>query len=374
MWHARINGTRKRVDRVQSLENSNNFPLAIVNSEGLHFVVFEGDNLSCESTVPEPLVAHKWHSSRSRTRGLNRSGKSVQRTILLGLVVMQLWIGVCFDWSVKLVCAVTVGAYAHFGMQQMIHEVAHRSPGIIDHSLAFFSDTLFFLCGPGFYIYYMFHHIKHHNTVGEEDDPDMAFHQLWAKIPSCFGRTVRGRIVWSALVAFFTKGLLVINFMSGRSSVLYMNTPKLPLVGSALLQIIMLGIAAWSTPGALAYVYLSSALSLGAFAHPCIVFWISQHCSNEMSDFQPTLSYKGSYWIHLLHLGALRHTEHHDNPLIPFHLMHRIRSDENDYTYTSMRLLIYRWLTHCDGSDWMDVAGQNRFVRQTVCIPFKLCE
>lgn len=71
------------------------------------------------------------------------------------------------------------------------------------------------------------------------------------------------------------------------------------------------------------YLTLSSACSLGCFAHPYLGFWLIQHmCCYGVEDdfdskqFQPTVSYTGSNLWNLLNFSELYHIEHHDFPEI----------------------------------------------------------
>lgn len=373
MWYATIDGIRRVVHPVRPLEDPNGHRLVVVRAGDREYVVFDANNLSRDATQTSMPPAHAWHTTRRRPcTKLNDARSHVQRATLVVLVGVQVLIG-SMAWGrvVHAALACTVGAYAHFGLQQMMHELSHRRPTAVDHALAFCADALFGLSGPGFYIYYMYHHLRHHSTVGLEEDPDAAFHNLWASVPAPLTSSVAGRLVWATAVGSLTKVLLVVNYLRGKSSVLYVDTPRTPLVASIAGHVLLWGLASVRAPRLALYTAASSALSLGALGHPCLFFWIAQHCANHATRWQPTMSYDGHEWVHALHLGALRHTEHHDQPMVPFYRMHLIPRRPDDCAFVSILDSIWRWCAHTDGTVWMDVGAQQRHVRQTLAIPLR---
>lgn len=120
---------------MRPLADPNGHELVVIRADDREYVVFDADNLSRDPSQTSAPAAHDWHALRRRQCiGLNDARSRVQRAVLAALVAVQVLGCMLCRPSVHAALACTVGAYAHFGMQQMMHELAHRRPTKVDHA------------------------------------------------------------------------------------------------------------------------------------------------------------------------------------------------------------------------------------------------
>lgn len=296
------------------------------------FVVYRR-NIHVARPHARVIPASEWHTNRRRARVApppNDPSMNVQRAVLVGLVTCQL-LGalIITQTSTAVVCAALCGGFLHFGLQQMMHELSHRRMRAFDMVLCVLADACFGMSGPCFYVYYTELHGLHHSTVGDHEDPDTAFHNLWS-LSGPLGRCgAPMRLLWTCVVGFLTRPLVLIaSAASGRSDLLDKASGRRfrGMLLYSVTALVWLGLLYACAPAGVLYMVLSAGFSMGACAHPCLLYWIMQHCASPITRMQPTVSYGGSAWMHALTFGALRHVEHHDFPLVPFYRLHEIAS------------------------------------------------
>ena len=134
---------------------------------------------------------------------------------------------------------------------------------------------------------------------------------------------------------------------------------------TAVLKIVF-GLVIYGMYGFIPYLFLrlSAGFALGAFAHPFVSFWLIQHAAVRSSQYQPTVSYAGKRWWHRMNDWELLHVEHHDFPRASPWALAQIHQRcrpayEGLHQVTSIRRLIYSWLSLTDGSAWSDFAAHQ---------------
>lgn len=331
------------------------------------------------SERPESLAGHDWH--RLRRQGILRqhpgmlelkaTNPAVYPAMMLAAILIHLSVGAGIArhaqsptiglWAVLL--AATVGAFCAYALQQLTHESCHTQHRRITRFLALVGDLTLGTSGPNFYVYYYQYHIPHHAHTGDAGDPDITMHGHWAVVPKWAARTRIGRFLWLSLFAIFTFEILVIEHLIGRIPQPRMTLKNRRLVILLLAKYAGMGLAfALGGIWCLLYFRLAAAFSLGAFGHPYAGFWLMQHLSVARNGFQPTVSYAGSGIWNWLTLGELYHVEHHDFPWIPLTRIRDVRRIAPEYyrdlcVVPSVWRLTWEWISHTDGTPWMDVAG-----------------
>eukprot|EP00747_Dinoflagellata_sp_TGD_P074108 gnl/TRDRNA2_/TRDRNA2_158189_c0_seq2.p1 gnl/TRDRNA2_/TRDRNA2_158189_c0~~gnl/TRDRNA2_/TRDRNA2_158189_c0_seq2.p1 ORF type:complete len:352 (-),score=16.68 gnl/TRDRNA2_/TRDRNA2_158189_c0_seq2:109-1164(-) len=336
--------------------------------DGTAYIVL-GQNCSKR---PQPIFpAHVLHSQRrlrcaSSVRKLETNDANIARLVLAVLITVQLTIAyACTRATVAILLAVFVGAFLHFGMQEMMHQIVHRSVCTVDHFLFAIADVMFGLSGPPFYIYYTQLHLKHHQSVGEVSDPDAEFQKLWMKLPKRI-HIFFLRWCWTFVIGGCTKLLLAAAYYDNpRAFVLFSEFSVFNLCAYVFASLSLIVVYPWRAAGLL-YIACSAAFSMGAGAHPCLLFWIMQHAYGPHTDMQHTVSYGGSAIIHFLHFGALFHAEHHDMPKIPFFRMHLIPADSDRKRVKSAPAFILDWLRGAHVP--VECAGQTEYTKQTASL------
>ncbi len=328
---------------------------------------------------PDTASGHEWHRRRRQEilRGhpeiltFKAPPAIVYVGLMAGCIALQLAMGgmvalhahQAFIGLWTLALAATIGAFCAYALQQMTHEACHTQPRRSTRLLALAADIMLGTSGPCFYSYYFQCHLPHHANTGDEGDPDIMMHGHWAVLPKWAAGTRIGRFLWLSLLGLFTFEILIIENLVGRIPQPRLSIRNRRLVALLLLKYAFMGLV-WAIGGiwCLVYFRLAAAFSLGAFGHPYAGFWLMQHASVAGNGFQPTVSYGGSWLWHWLTLGELYHVEHHDFPWVPFNRIAEVRQVAPAYyrdlcVVPSVWRLTWQWLSHTDGSPWMDVAG-----------------
>lgn len=250
------------------------------------------------------------------------------------------------DWEEVVLLAATVGAVCAYGCQALTHELGHMTTGsaattggsqralfnsIGFASAAFASSLTNF---PWHFYYWNYHNRHHAHTGGERDrDGDILFH-AWHAPPTIAGYNLSEnkftRWLWTFMFS------VSIYFMFCRAKLLLdsPHTPSITYEGChVVMHLFVLFCAGWRS-----WIYLiaSASFSLGAFGHPFIQFWLTQHAFRKtrisayenvnqhakaylLPLIQPTCSAtKSSRFWQVCNFGELRHVEHHDFPTIPY--------------------------------------------------------
>lgn len=365
-----VEGRERPVALATPYVNANKLDLVrvLLADDASEHVVFR-KNL--EAGHARRMSAREWHvERRERLRSdhlKDDASRGVQRCLLLSMIATQSCAAILLARVPLWVCLLSgyVGGFVHFGMQQMMHELAHRSPTRLDRVIFVVSDVLFGWSGPDFCAYYTRLHAAHHARVGHEDDPDSAFHALWNRGEGDDVAPFVRRLVRATTVGFLGRLLVLWSARRGEdgrhpSGGLFRrctSTVSPCLVGAFVAH--RYGVAS------VAHLACSAACAMGAFAHPCLFYWISQHCASPLTAWRPTVSYAGARWTHALFWGALFHAEHHDRPMVPSLSMVR-DPPLVEGGVESIRSFIWEWLTR--SGEWMDVAGQRRYTELTVSI------
>ena len=332
------------------------------------------------SEKPDMIPTHEWHVHRRKAilqahpeiRKLRPLPKPVYISMMIVLIVLHLGAGAAitmysdtsFIWLWTIVLAATAGAFFAYAMQQLTHECCHSPYRSLNSGPVLLADFMTGTTGPtSFYLYYYHAHIKHHANTGYDSDPDVRFHGHWAIPPKWLARSRIGRLTWLTLFSLFTCEILIIEHVMGRLPQPRMRLNNKSLIVTLAGKYAFMALTFWFG-GFWCFLYfrLAAGFSLGAFGHPYAGFWLMQHAAKIHNGFQPTLSYSGSRLWHWLTLGELYHVEHHDFPWIPFTKISKVSQMAPEfyqplYTVPSIRRLIWAWISHTDGSPWMDVAG-----------------
>lgn len=331
------------------------------------------------SEKPTLVAAHAWHSRRRRMilhahpeiRKLKPLPGLAYSAMMLVLILLHLGVGGAIaaytdagpGWLWAIALSATLGAFFAYALQQLTHEICHTSHRRLNRGLVLLGDFIVGTTGPGYFSYYFRSHIIHHAKTGDDGDPDIRFHGHWSVPPKWLARSRSRRFVWLTLVSLFTFEILLVEHLVGR-----LPQPRMSIRNKALVALLVgkyafMVLTFW-LGGVWCFLYfrLAAGFSLGAFGHPYAGFWLMQHAANTRNGFQPTVSYDGSRIWHWLNLGELYHLEHHDFPWIPFTkigAVSRIAPEyyRSCYVVTSVWRLIWGWMSHTDGSPWMDVAG-----------------
>ena len=276
-------------------------------------------------------------------------------------------------FGICILLASTLGAWLMFWSQALIHHCSHKltlKPSAYFAALT--ADMLFCESGPCFALYFFKYHMRHHIAVGSKSDTCIPVHYHWSVVPKTLTRSVLGRLTWLSIVGLFTTELLIIqNFLlkfrfiqsDSLLEVYQENCAEFYL--TAIFKIVF-GLVVFTTFGWVPYLYLrlSAGFAFGAFAHPFVSFWLIQHAAVKSSNYQPTLSYAGSRWWQRMNAWELLHVEHHDFPnaspkdLVQIRQLCR-REYESLQQVTSIRKLIWAWLSLTDGGAWSDFAAHQ---------------
>lgn len=372
MWSL-IDHQTERVKVIARYSNSENKALWRVRrlSDGKDFIVY-ASNIRPDLGTIRP--AHAIHRDNTHRYGAAIDARrTVQRVVLFGLIFVQIAVARAMPSCWIALAAASVGAFGHFGMQQMMHELSHRGMTRVDVMLSRVSDALFASCGPGFFTYYSQLHRVHHEKVGEAADPDQNFHNLWSFTHFRVDGFAK-RWAWSVFIGLFTRPVVFFRSRGhgrakkgpeGRTAGLKSLTAGLDSTALILCALWAFFFCILRVPGVL-YIVSSAAFSMGAAGHPCLCYWIMQHNCSAFTDFQPTVSYRGRWYVHALFFAALRHAEHHDAPLVPFFDLWRVE-DPKRCAVTSIRRLIWNWLR--GRGEWMDVAGYRQTAHASIAVP-----
>ncbi|MGB0371270.1 MAG: fatty acid desaturase [Opitutales bacterium] len=338
------------------------------------------------SDEPSNLCGHEWHRLRKKEiarkhpeiRKLKALPKWVYPTILGSFLVLHLAVGAGIFfldkftevsmWAVVLwtiALAATVGAYFAYAFQQLTHEVCHSPNGgtLFAKLFAVAGDITVGTSGPNLSIYYFAGHLTHHKNTGGVGDPDYVLHSHWAILPKMFGKSRLGRLTWITLFSLFTFEFMQIEHWLGRYNVPHIKKPGKKILALVLMKYAFMALT-WWLGGFWCFLYfkLAGGFAMGAFGHPYAGFWLMQHMSHPKNGYQPTVSYGGSYLWNWMTFGELYHVEHHDFPNIPFNKIYEVRKIAPEYyedlwVVDSVCKLSWEWISHTDGTPWMEVAG-----------------
>jgi sphingolipid 4-desaturase/C4-monooxygenase len=347
-------------------EPSAEFPASLMRRQG------------CEK--PGLVAPHEWHSRRRKMilhahpeiRKLKPLPGLAYSAMMLILILLHLGVGGAIavytgagpNWLWAIALSATMGAFFAYALQQLTHEICHTSYRRLNRGLVLLGDFIVGTTGPCYFSYYFHLHITHHAKTGDVGDPDIRFHGHWSVPPKWLARSRVRRFVWLTLVSLFTFEILILEHLVGRVP----QPGRLSIRNKALVAALVgkygFMLATFWLGGVWCFLYfrLAAGFSLGAFGHPYAGFWLMQHAATSRNGFQPTLSYAGSRLWHWLNLGELYHVEHHDFPWVPFTKIGAVRQIAPEYyrclyVVPSVWRLIWGWMSHTDGSPWMDVAG-----------------
>jgi len=271
--------------------------------------------------------------------------------LLVLLVIIHLGCAYIVKDSLLLVIAAscTLGATCAYGFQALTHELGHMASHTRKtQPVAFLAACLgSSLSNFIWHYYYWNYHNRHHaHAGGERDrDGDILF-RAWHSPPMVsrppyfrlnVGEHVWTRWLWTAFFAFNIYPM----FRRAKATLDSPHDATLEYEGWNFVgHVLVLSVFGWK---ALLYVVLSAAFSVGAFGHPFIQFWLTQHafimsrrCDREKVKthakqffvplIQPTCSGESNLFglWHAMNFGELRHVEHHDFPLIPYLRAYRI--------------------------------------------------
>ncbi|MEM7673504.1 MAG: fatty acid desaturase [Verrucomicrobiota bacterium] len=338
------------------------------------------------SDEPQNLSGHEWHRLRKKeiarkhpeVRKLKALPKFVYPALLGAFLFLHLVIGVgvflldgfteISTWAVGLwtiLLAATFGAFFAYAFQQLTHEVCHSPNGGTRFAklFAIAGDVTVGTSGPNLSIYYFAGHLTHHKNTGDDGDPDYVLHSHWAILPKMFGKSRIGRLTWITLFALFTFEFMQIEHWLGRYNVPHIKKPGKKILLLVLLKYAFMALTFWYG-GFWCFLYfkLAGGFAMGAFGHPYGAFWLMQHMAHPKNGYQPTVSYGGSLLWNWMTFGELYHVEHHDFPNIPFDKIYQVRKIAPEYyqdlwVVDSVLRLSWEWISHTDGSPWMEVAG-----------------
>lgn len=306
--------------------------------------------------------AADWHRIRRfamlrlkpELKSLCETNSDVYKTCLLvySLIAIHLY----FIWMASVsksllfsfVCSSSVGAICCYGFQALTHELGHMA---FHTKVSYWIPYLSAAAGSSFtnfiwhYYYWNYHNRHHAHAGGERDrDGDILFH-AWQSPPilSIFNsfyldlsRYPITRYLWTGFFSFFIYPM----FCYAKYT---LDSPHRPTfyyegwnLSTHLLVMYTFGFYGYF------YLFFSAAFSLGAFGHPFIQFWLTQHafiparrCNYRRVQahankymvplIQPTNSYRYSTSVwNAFNFGELRHVEHHDFPFIPYLRNYRV--------------------------------------------------
>jgi len=359
----------------------------------------------------QALACHRWHAQRRKNiiakhrpvvapllapEPCHANTAILATGVLVQPAVAMLVVPYVPFWGLVLL-AWTIGAFFTFAFQALNHELSHelkvtKIRKIANNGLMIGGASM---CLFPWHTYYTIFHSKHHQYTGANTDKDgVILFSAWYR-PFPFLESTRvGRFIWTGIFGLFIFGFYLYNkFLE-----LDVDCAKLPEKYRAqlrretwvgLAQLLGLHFSVWTLIhvgvycgggwAGVGYMVLSAAFGNGAFAHPYLGFWIIQHqcCAADEQQFQPTVSYTGSWWWHLLNLGELRHVEHHDFPTVPWTKLHKISTLAPEY-YTAPTLFkhcpsicaeIWKFLSASSNEEWLrdngDFAGRSRFLEYT---------
>lgn len=345
---------------------------------------------------PQSFVcsASEWHRARRfamlrrcpQLKQMYNTKQTVNQTIaLLFALVCVHFTSITLVAEHAILClplALISGAVCAFGFQALTHELSHMVFSNTN-TLAFALSTLACsFCNFHWHYYYFNYHNRHHaHTGGEKDrDGDILF-RAWHAPPTIsrswmffnMGSTKLTRWAWTAVFAFS----IYFMFCRAKFRLDAPHEPTLkyegPMVAMHCFVLVYFGWAAY------AYLLLSAAFSLGAFGHPFIQFWLTQHAfvaKREVTNpelleharrfavplLQPTVSGRtssSSWWSSLwqaVNFGELRHVEHHDFPVVSFWYAHHIPRMSPEF-YSELQTATYR----DDFSTWLYSDKQKQY-------------
>ena len=339
-------------------------------------------------------LCYEWHNQRRRAllllypkikvflkQGKNRYNPT---KILVVTITFQVFLtalianastnydpGLAFGLCILL--ASTLGAWLMFWSQALIHHCSHRTPiKSFAYCAALVADMLYCESGPCFALYFFRYHMQHHIAVGSKSDTCIPVHYHWSVVPKPLTRSALGRWLWLCIVGLFTTELLIVqnfllkyNFIKSDSLLEAYQQNGAEFYLTAIFKIAF-SLVIFTTLGWLPYLYLrlSAGFAFGAFAHPFVSFWLIQHAAVESSNYQATLSYAGNRWWQRVSAWEFLHVEHHDFPtaspqdLVQIRQLCR-REYECLHEVTSIRKVIWSWLTLTDGRAWSDFAAHQ---------------
>lgn len=312
--------------------------------------------MSAQEDCPPSFAcsAADWHRARRfamlRRRGpelkllYSNLGRDVNRTVGLLLVLVAAHLAslaaVSAQPALALPLSATVGAMCAFGFQALIHELSHMVFSRTD-TLAFAAATVAasFCNFPWHYYYFNYHNRHHAHTGGEKDrDGDILF-RAWhcpptiSRSPWLFwnlGASKACRWLWTGAFGLGIYGM----FCRAKWLLDAKHEPSIKYEGPMVLTHVLVWY--WCGAWGLFYLLASAGFSLGAFGHPFIQFWLTQHAfvaQREVENvdllrhaglfavplLQPTVSGRNGSWLwQAANFGELRHMEHHDFPVISF--------------------------------------------------------
>ena len=320
---------------------------------------------------------------------------AIMLALIIGHIIVALLI-LIFDLGLfeVVLLASTVGALCAYGFQALAHELGHiasyeKDFDRVAYSLATIGSSLTNFI---WVHYYWNYHKRHHAHAGGEydRDGDILF-RAWHSPPTIIrrpwlnleiGHHALTRWLWTGFFAFAIYPM----FRRAKSKLDVPHEPSIQYEGvNALSHLLILLLFGWKS---LLYIVLSGAFSLGAFGHPYLQFWLTQHAfimSRQSASakikkhakqycvplLQPTCSSSTSnrFW-HAANFGELRHVEHHDFPSIPYLRAYKLHDLCLPF-YSSLDpslgpiAAVYEWVTSSGPSQhvWMrskgDFAGRG---------------
>jgi fatty acid desaturase len=312
----------------------------------------EDNHMIFREDCPAAFVcnAADWHRSRRfamirrhpEVKSLYDSESDLIITCSLAIMLVVAHLICCYIASLSqfqnvVLLSCTLGAICAYGFQALTHELAHmafhtHAKGNVAFVVAATASSL--TSFPWHFYYWNYHNRHHAHAGGDRDrDGDILF-KAWHSPPHFaafdIGKYPLTRLMWTVFFAFCIYPM----FCFAKAT---LDSPHIPSISyegwNAAAHAIVFFLFGWN---GLLYLVLSSAFSLGAFGHPFLQFWLTQHAfimgrncqSNAVREhmrsylvplLQPTCSSSTSFSMwHALNFGELRHVEHHDFPLIPY--------------------------------------------------------
>lgn len=264
---------------------------------------------------------------------------------ILALVAVQMIIGwslIQAPWWLVFVLAYTVGACVNHALWVLIHECTHHlifRRKTWNYWLALIANVPMVIPTA---VAFSIGHLKHHKFLGDhEHDADMA--SAWEGRLLCGG--FFGRLLWQALYPM----ILLVRVQMRDKSYQPISWKNWWWVNVAV-QVTF--VVVWFTVfgrGSLAYMFLSSYLSLGP--HPLGMRWIQEHYVYKPE--QETYSYYGPMNTLAFNIGY--HNEHHDIPSIPWNRLPKLKRMAPEmydhlYAHHSWGRMWLHFLWHADFS------------------------
>ena len=317
--------------------------------------------------------------------------------VTCGLMFTLILIHLACAWCSKdsawtaIILAVTIGSICAYGFQALTHELGHMAfhcGGAKNNQLAFITASLgsSFCNFPWHYYYWNYHNRHHAHAGGERDrDGDILF-RAWHCPPTIsrygiffdMGAGTIRRFMWTGIF-----GMMIYPMFCRAKLILDApHMPSLKYEGWNLATYALVGFV-FGRYGLL-FVFASAAFSLGAFGHPFLQFWLTQHAfvfgrksrfervNALANDFylpllQPTCSSSLSTWVwHAFNFGELRHVEHHDFPFIPYLRAFKLPKLCPEF-YSSLEPALpamhalYDWLSHAGHLQYAWMAAKGDF-------------